>query len=70
MPKHYRVTMILSFTLELTYFACFLYPSQILFAMSPLLALGYVLYTGFDDPEEEKVKRSKKTDFQLEGHDE
>jgi hypothetical protein len=38
--------------------------------MSPLLALAYVLYTGFDDPEEEQVKRSKKTDFQLEGHDE
>jgi hypothetical protein len=38
--------------------------------MSPLLALGYVLMTGFDDPEAEKEKRSKKTDFQMDGHDE
>jgi hypothetical protein len=43
---------------------------QILFAMSPLLVLGYVLVTGFDDKDEEEAKRKKKTDFQLEGHDE
>jgi hypothetical protein len=38
--------------------------------MSPLLALAYVLLTGFDDPEAEEAKRKKKTDFQLDGHDE
>eukprot|EP00552_Chaetoceros_brevis_P003187 CAMPEP_0197737536 /NCGR_PEP_ID=MMETSP1435-20131217/9566_1 /TAXON_ID=426625 /ORGANISM="Chaetoceros brevis, Strain CCMP164" /LENGTH=61 /DNA_ID=CAMNT_0043326087 /DNA_START=40 /DNA_END=225 /DNA_ORIENTATION=+ len=43
---------------------------KILFAVSPLLVLGYVLLTGFDDKDEETAKRSKKTDFQLEGHDE
>jgi hypothetical protein len=43
---------------------------QILFAMSPLLVLGYVLITGFDDDDSETAKRSKKTDFQLDGHDE
>lgn len=48
----------------------FVTPLQILFAMSPLIALTYVLLTGFDDPEAENEKRSKKTDFQMEGHDE
>lgn len=43
---------------------------KILFAMSPLLVLGYVLITGFDDDDSETAKRSKKTDFQLDGHDE
>lgn len=43
---------------------------QIIFAVSPLLVLGYILYTGFDDVDEEKKKRSTKTDFTLEGHDE
>ncbi len=37
-------------------------------AISPLLALGYVLMTGFEDKVEENKKRSKKTDFQLDGH--
>lgn len=41
---------------------------KILFAMSPLLALAYVLMTGFEDKEVEGKKRSKKTDFQMDGH--
>eukprot|EP00553_Chaetoceros_curvisetus_P000620 CAMPEP_0204621580 /NCGR_PEP_ID=MMETSP0717-20131115/7240_1 /ASSEMBLY_ACC=CAM_ASM_000666 /TAXON_ID=230516 /ORGANISM="Chaetoceros curvisetus" /LENGTH=61 /DNA_ID=CAMNT_0051636009 /DNA_START=200 /DNA_END=385 /DNA_ORIENTATION=+ len=43
---------------------------KIMFAMSPLIVLGYVLLTGFDDKEEEEAKRKKKTDFQLDGHEE
>jgi hypothetical protein len=38
--------------------------------MSPLLALGYVLLTGFEDKEGEEAKRNVKADFRLEGHDE
>jgi len=38
--------------------------------MSPLLVLGYVLVTGFDDADAEAAKRNKKADFQLDGHDE
>ena len=41
---------------------------QLLFAFSPLLALGYILMTAFESDTEEKLKRKKKTDFQLEGH--
>ena len=41
---------------------------QILVAVSPLLALGYVLMTGFEDKDGEDEKRKKKTDFQLDGH--
>jgi len=36
--------------------------------MSPLIALGYVLFSAFEDPEAEKLKRRKKGDFELEGH--
>jgi len=43
---------------------------KFIFAISPLLGLGYILYTGFDDVEEENIKRSKKTDFTLNGHEE
>ena len=46
------------------------YSPKILFAMSPLLALAYVLMTGFDDADAEKAKRSKKSDFTLAGHEE
>ncbi len=42
--------------------------AQLLFAASPLLALGYVLYSAFEDPEAEALKRRKKGDFELEGH--
>ena len=47
-----------------------IYPSaaQILFAISPLLVLGYVLLSAFESEEDEQVKRSKKSDFNLEGH--
>lgn len=41
---------------------------KVLFAMSPLIILGYVIYSGFESPEEEAMKLKKKTDFQLEGH--
>eukprot|EP00551_Chaetoceros_affinis_P003653 CAMPEP_0203641160 /NCGR_PEP_ID=MMETSP0088-20131115/6479_1 /ASSEMBLY_ACC=CAM_ASM_001087 /TAXON_ID=426623 /ORGANISM="Chaetoceros affinis, Strain CCMP159" /LENGTH=54 /DNA_ID=CAMNT_0050496523 /DNA_START=131 /DNA_END=295 /DNA_ORIENTATION=+ len=41
---------------------------KILFAVSPLLALAYVLMTGFEDKDGEDAKRNKKADFQMEGH--
>ena len=41
---------------------------KILFAISPLLALGYVLFSAFESPEAEALKRRKKGDFELEGH--
>ena len=37
-------------------------------AVSPLLALGYVLLQAFESEEVENVKRNKKSDFNLEGH--
>lgn len=43
---------------------------KLLFAMSPLIALGYVIYTGFEPEEVEAKKRSQKGDFQLDGHSE
>eukprot|EP00540_Astrosyne_radiata_P012755 CAMPEP_0116847480 /NCGR_PEP_ID=MMETSP0418-20121206/14458_1 /TAXON_ID=1158023 /ORGANISM="Astrosyne radiata, Strain 13vi08-1A" /LENGTH=61 /DNA_ID=CAMNT_0004478931 /DNA_START=97 /DNA_END=282 /DNA_ORIENTATION=- len=42
--------------------------AKLLFAVSPLLALGYVLLSAFESEEMEDRKRKKKTDFQLEGH--
>lgn len=45
-----------------------LFSKQLLFAVSPLLALGYILLSAWEDPEAEEVKRRKKTDFQLDGH--
>ena len=47
-----------------------LHPHQLLFAMSPLIALFYVIYTGFEPEEVEREKRAKKGDFQLDGHGE
>jgi len=41
---------------------------QLLFAMSPLLVLAYILYAAFESPEAEALKRRKKGDFELEGH--
>ena len=41
---------------------------QLIFAISPLLALGYVLLSAFETPEKEAQKRRKKGDFELEGH--
>lgn len=40
----------------------------IIFAISPLLALFYVLISGFESEEDEQLKRKKKGDFELEGH--
>eukprot|EP00522_Entomoneis_paludosa_P017040 CAMPEP_0172439154 /NCGR_PEP_ID=MMETSP1065-20121228/232_1 /TAXON_ID=265537 /ORGANISM="Amphiprora paludosa, Strain CCMP125" /LENGTH=62 /DNA_ID=CAMNT_0013187795 /DNA_START=58 /DNA_END=246 /DNA_ORIENTATION=+ len=42
---------------------------KILFAFAPLLALGAVLSSAFEAPEEEQQKRKKK-DFDLDGHGE
>lgn len=39
-------------------------------AVSPLIALFYVIYTGFEPEEIEREKRAKKGDFQLDGHGE
>ncbi|KAL7526413.1 hypothetical protein ACHAWF_001762 [Thalassiosira exigua] len=41
---------------------------KLLFAMSPLIALFYVIYTGFEPEEVEKKKRQAVGDFQLDGH--
>eukprot|EP00521_Asterionellopsis_glacialis_P000906 CAMPEP_0195262344 /NCGR_PEP_ID=MMETSP0706-20130129/9702_1 /TAXON_ID=33640 /ORGANISM="Asterionellopsis glacialis, Strain CCMP134" /LENGTH=61 /DNA_ID=CAMNT_0040316413 /DNA_START=107 /DNA_END=292 /DNA_ORIENTATION=- len=43
---------------------------KIIFAISPLLALGYILMSAFESEENETKKRNKKTDFELEGHGE
>ena len=40
---------------------------QLLIALSPLIALGYILLTAFEPPEVEAAKRKKKG-FELEGH--
>ena len=42
--------------------------AQLLFAMSPLIALFYVIYTGFEPEEVERKKRMQTGDFQLDGH--
>jgi hypothetical protein len=52
----------------LTFDLFFASSSQIIVAISPLLALGYVLFMAFENDEEEGKKRSKKSDFNLEGH--
>eukprot|EP00585_Thalassiosira_rotula_P002644 CAMPEP_0196142166 /NCGR_PEP_ID=MMETSP0910-20130528/11219_1 /TAXON_ID=49265 /ORGANISM="Thalassiosira rotula, Strain GSO102" /LENGTH=64 /DNA_ID=CAMNT_0041403447 /DNA_START=114 /DNA_END=308 /DNA_ORIENTATION=+ len=41
---------------------------KLLFAMSPLIALFYIVYTGFEDEEVEQLKRKKKGDFEMDGH--
>jgi hypothetical protein len=43
---------------------------QLLFAVSPLLVLAYILISAFESEEVEDQKRKKKTDFNLEGHGE
>jgi hypothetical protein len=40
-----------------------------LVALSPLIALGCILYTAFESPEEEMKKRKKKG-FDMDGHSE
>ena len=47
-----------------------LHTPQLLVACSPLLALFYVIYTGFEDEEKEQAKRRQKGDFALDGHGE
>jgi hypothetical protein len=39
-----------------------------IFAISPLLLLGYILMTAFETDEQELKKRSKKSDFDMDGH--
>jgi len=41
---------------------------KIIFAVSPLIVLFYVVFSGFDSEEEEARKRNKKGDFRLDGH--
>ena len=41
---------------------------KIIFALSPLIALAYVLISAFESEESEESKRKKKADFNLEGH--
>jgi len=36
---------------------------KVIFAMSPLIAVGYVLYNAFEDDEDEDIRRNKKEDF-------
>jgi hypothetical protein len=43
---------------------------QILFAFSPLLALGAVLMSAFETEDQEDSKRKKKGDFEMDGHGE
>ena len=45
-------------------------PKKVIFAISPLLVLGYVLFSAFENEDAERRKRSKKNDFELEGHSE
>ena len=44
--------------------------AQLLFAVSPLLVLAYILISAFESEEQEDRKRNKKSDFNLEGHSE
>ena len=44
--------------------------TQLLFAVSPLLVLAYILISAFESDEQEDRKRNKKSDFNLEGHSE
>lgn len=48
----------------------FLFANQIIFALSPLIVLAYILFSAFESPEAEALKRRKKGDFELEGHGE
>lgn len=60
------LTLQQQFFIDLTFPHC----AQLFFAISPLLALGYVLVSAFEPEELEDKKRKKKTDFNLEGHGE
>jgi len=41
---------------------------KMIFAISPLLLLGYILMTAFETEEQEVNKRNKKSDFAMDGH--
>jgi hypothetical protein len=60
-------SIILTFLLLFHVHACRL---QLLFAVSPLLVLAYILISAFESEEQEERKRKKKSDFNLEGHSE
>jgi len=42
--------------------------AKMVFALSPLLVLAYILMTAFESDEAELKKRNKKTDFDMQGH--
>jgi hypothetical protein len=42
--------------------------TKILFAVSPLLVLFYIIFSGFETDDAENAKRKKKDDFRLDGH--
>eukprot|EP00543_Licmophora_paradoxa_P004478 CAMPEP_0202446770 /NCGR_PEP_ID=MMETSP1360-20130828/5340_1 /ASSEMBLY_ACC=CAM_ASM_000848 /TAXON_ID=515479 /ORGANISM="Licmophora paradoxa, Strain CCMP2313" /LENGTH=62 /DNA_ID=CAMNT_0049063449 /DNA_START=103 /DNA_END=291 /DNA_ORIENTATION=- len=46
----------------------FIIAGKLIFAVSPLLVLGYILLSAFETEDVEKRKRSKKADFELDGH--
>ncbi len=48
----------------------FFHFNQMVFALSPLLGLAYVLATAFESDDAEYRKRHKKSDFNMEGHSE
>jgi hypothetical protein len=54
--------------LEFIHSFIIIHPFQLLVAASPLIALGFILFSAFEDPEAEALKRRKKGDFQLDGH--
>ena len=51
----------------LSHNSSFLRTLKLLIALSPLIALGYILFTAFESPEAEAKKRKKKG-FELDGH--
>lgn len=42
--------------------------AKMTFALSPLLLLGYILFSAFESEELENKKRNKKSDFSMAGH--
>lgn len=44
--------------------------AKLILAVSPLLVLFYIVYSGFESSEAEAAKRKKDDDFVLEGHSE
>ncbi len=48
----------------------YLFTLKLILAVSPLLVLFYIVYSGFESTEAEAAKRKKDDDFVLEGHGE